>query len=53
MKLETAIKNLIAEVEFLGMTNIGELVEDIEKNPLAYPYNTINSYLVYKELAYA
>ena len=53
MRLETAIRNLIKEVEFLGMTNLGELVEDIERNPLAYPYQTINSYLAYKEQAYA
>jgi len=53
MKLTTAIRNLIAEVEFLGMTNLGELVEDIERNPLAYPYQTIASYLVYRELGRA
>lgn len=52
MKLETAIKNLIEEVEFLGFENIGELVDDIERNPLAYPYHTINSYLAYREQAY-
>ena len=53
MRLETAIRNLIKEVEFLGMTNLGELVEDIERNPLAYPYQTIRSYLAYKEQGYA
>jgi len=52
MKLTTAIRNLIAEVEFLGMTNLGELVEDIERNPLAYPYGVINAYITYKEEAF-
>jgi hypothetical protein len=52
MKLRTAVARLIEEVEFLGMDNIGELVEDIERNPLAYPYATINAYLAYKEQAF-
>ena len=53
MKLETAIKVLVKEVEFLGFKNLGELVTDIELNPLAYPTSTMAAYRVYKELAYA
>lgn len=52
MKLETAIKILIKEVEFLGMKNLGEVVEDISKNPLAYPLKSVEAYKVYKDLAY-
>lgn len=52
MKLRTAINVLIKEVKFLGMRNLGELVEDIEKNPLAYPLRAVEAYRVYKELAY-
>lgn len=53
MKLETAIKTLVREVEFLGYKNLGELVEDIKANPLAYPQSVLTAYTVYKELAYA
>jgi len=53
MKLETATKILIKEVEFLGLTNLGELVKDLEKSPLSFPLRTIEAYKVYKELAYA
>lgn len=53
MKLETAVKVLVKEVEFLGFKNLGELVEDIGKNPLAYPQSALTAYHVYKELAYA
>jgi hypothetical protein len=53
MKLETAIKVLVQEVEFLGFKNLGELCEDIDKNPLAYPTRAMEAYRVYKELAYA
>ena len=52
MKLETAIKTLIKEVEFLGFKNLGELVEDIKQNPLAYPQSAITAYNVYKEEAF-
>ncbi len=52
MKLETAIKILVREVEFLGLKNLGELVEDLEKSPLSFPLRTIQAYRVYKELAY-
>lgn len=52
MKLETAIKTLIKEVEFLGYKNLGELVIDIEANPLAYPQAVVTAYLTYKEEAY-
>ena len=52
MKLETAIKTLVKEVEFLGFKNLGELVEDIEQNPLAYPESAIQAYKTYRELAY-
>jgi len=52
MKLETATKTLIKEVTFLGLKNLGELVDDIKKNPLAYPLRTIQAYRVYKEEAY-
>ena len=52
MKLETAIKVLVKEVEFLGFKNLGELVKDIESQPLAYPQSAITAYNVYKELAY-
>jgi len=52
MKLETAIKTLVKEVEFLGFKNLGELVIDIEQNPLAYPQSAITAYKVYKEEAF-
>ena len=52
MKLETAIKTLVKEVEFLGYKNLGELVDDIDANPLAYPEAVVTAYLVYKEKAY-
>jgi hypothetical protein len=52
MKLPTAIRVLTREVEFLGFDNVGELVEDIRRNPLAYPYATINAYITYKEEAF-
>ena len=52
MKLETAVKVLVKEVEFLGFKNLGELVEDIQANPLAYPLRTVLAYTTYKELAY-
>jgi hypothetical protein len=52
MKLETAIKTLVKEVEFLGFKNLGELVEDIELQPLAYPQSAITAYNVYKEEAF-
>lgn len=51
MKLETAINTLIKEVEFLGFKNLGELVDDMEQNPLAYKLSTIQAYKVYKEEA--
>ena len=51
MKLETAIKTLIKEVEFLGFKNLGELVQDIEQNPLAYPFGVMTAYDVYREQA--
>ena len=49
MKLETAIRVLVKEVEFLGFRNLGELVEDIEQQPLAYPQSALLAYHVYKE----
>ena len=49
MKLETAIKVLVKEVEFLGFKILGELVEDIELQPLAYPQSATTAYKVYKE----
>ena len=49
MKLETAIKTLVKEVEFLGFRNLGELVQDIELQPLAYPQSALTAYQVYKE----
>ena len=52
MKLETAIKTLVKEVEFLGFKNLGELVEEIELQPLSYPQSAITAYRVYKELAF-
>jgi hypothetical protein len=52
MKLETAIRVLVKEVEFLGFRNLGELVEDIEQQPLAYPQSALTAYHVYKEEAY-
>ena len=53
MKLETAIRTLVKEVHFLGFCNLGDLITDIELNPLAYPTSTMAAYRVYKELAYA
>jgi len=52
MKLETAIKTLIKEVNFLGYKNLGELVEDIEKYPLAYPLAVMTAFRVYRDAAY-
>jgi len=52
MKLETAIKILVKEVEFLGFTNLGELVKDIERQPLAYPQSAVTAFRVYREEAY-
>lgn len=52
MKLETAIKTLVKQVKFLGFKNLGELVEDIRQNPLAYPHAAIQAYRVYREEAY-
>ena len=52
MKLETAIKVLVKEVEFLGFRNLGELVADIEQQPLAYPQSAITAYRVYRQEAY-
>ena len=52
MKLETAIKILVKEVEFLGFSNLGELVEDIKQNPLAYPQSAVTAFKTYKELAF-
>jgi hypothetical protein len=49
MKLETAIKVLVKRVEFLGFKNLGELVADIEQQPLAYPLSATTAYKVYKE----
>ena len=49
MRYETARKILIKEVDFLGFKNLGELIEDIELNPLAYNMNTMLAYRVYKE----
>lgn len=52
MKLTTAIHVLIKEVEFLGFKNLGELVEDMSKNPLAYPLRTVEAYKVYQAEAF-
>jgi hypothetical protein len=51
MKQETAVKTLIKQVNFLGFKNLGELVADIEQNPLAYPLGVMTAYRVYKEEA--
>ena len=53
MKLSTARDVLIREVDFLGFRNVGELVEDIELNPLAYPLRVMEAYKTYRELAYS
>lgn len=53
MKLRGAMTVLLREVEFLGYKNLGQLVEDLERYPLAFPLKTIEAYRVYKELAYA
>ena len=49
MKYETAIRVLVKEGEFLVFKNLGELVDDIELQPLAYPQSAITAYKVYKE----
>lgn len=49
MRQETAVKTLLKEVDFLGFRNLGELVDDIEQNPLAYPLSVIKAYRVYRE----
>jgi hypothetical protein len=53
MKLETAIKQLHKEIEFLGYKNIAELLADLESSPLAFPQRTLEAYRVYRDLAYA
>jgi hypothetical protein len=52
MKLETAIKTLLKEVEFLGYKNLGELADDIDKNPLAFPQAVMTAFRVYRDAAY-
>ena len=52
MKLATAVRTLVREVEFLGFQNLGALVADIEQNPLAYPVRTLLAYRAYCDLAY-
>ena len=52
MKLETAVKTLIKQVNFLGFKNLGELAIDIEQNPLAYPLGVMTAYRVYKAEAF-
>lgn len=52
MKLETAIRVLVKETEFLGFKNLGELVQDIEQQPLAYPESAVTAYRVYREEAF-
>ena len=52
MKLATAVKMLVRQVEFLGFRNLGELVEDIGQNPLAYPQSALRAYHVYQQEAF-
>lgn len=52
MRLDVAIKTLVKEVEFLGFKNLGELVNDMEQNPLAYKLSTIQAYKTYKREAF-
>jgi hypothetical protein len=52
MKLQTAMNQLLKEVDFLGYKNLGELLQDLEKYPLSFPLRTIEAYKTYKELAY-
>lgn len=52
MKLATAMNVLIREVEFLGYKNLGELVEDLERDPGPFKLSTIAAYKTYRELAY-
>lgn len=52
MKLETAMAVLIKEIDFLGYKNLGELVKDMELNPLAFPLRVTEAYKAYKELAH-
>ena len=52
MKPETAITTWLKEVEFLGFKNLGELVDDIEANPLAYPLAVMSAFRVYRAAAY-
>ena len=52
MKLTTAMNVLIREVNFLGYQNLGELVEDLERDPGPFKLSTIQAYRTYKELAY-
>jgi hypothetical protein len=49
MTKQAAIKRLIKEVEFLGYRNLGELVEEIKRSPLAFPLGTMAAYRVYME----
>ena len=52
MKLETAIKTLIKEVEFLGFKNLGDLVKDMELNPMAYNQSATQALKIYLSEAY-
>lgn len=47
MKVTTAIKQLQKQCEFLGLS-FSELLNDLEKYPLAFPNRTIEAYKVYR-----
>lgn len=49
MTKQAAIRRLIKEVNFLGFKNLGDLVEDMELNPLAYSHSAYQAFRVYKE----
>lgn len=46
MKIETAIKEIRKNAEFLGLT-FSEMLEFIEKSPLAQNLKTLEAYKVY------
>lgn len=47
MRIKGAMTVLKQEMEMMGM-NINELLEFIQKNPLAVPQKTLEAYRVYK-----
>ena len=50
-ELRSATRRLEKDAEFLGIT-LSQLLEDLERYPLAHKWSTMLAYSVYRELAY-